>query len=118
MADDPVGRKLRDRGLRIAEIDRNHRHLGCAGDINIGANAIDYLAKVSFVASSSGQGGKDVADLSGKTLPVKIDGPLDAPQFHPDLSALFRDVAKQQIQKQEDKLKERLQDKLKGLLRR
>jgi len=92
--------------------------LGGAGDINIGANAIDYLAKVSFVASSSGQGGKDVADLNGKTLPVKIDGPLDAPQFHPDLSALFRDVAKQQIQKQEDKLKERLQDKLKGLLRR
>jgi AsmA protein len=92
--------------------------LGGAGDINIGANAIDYLAKVSFVASSSGQGGKDVADLSGKTLPVKIDGPLDAPQFHPDLSALFRDVAKQQIQKQEDKLKERFQDKLKGLLRR
>ncbi|HZF20697.1 MAG TPA: AsmA family protein, partial [Burkholderiales bacterium] len=84
--------------------------LGGAGDINIGANAIDYLAKVSFVASSSGQGGKDVADLNGKTLPVKIDGPLDAPQFHPDLSALFRDVAKQQIQKQEDKLKERLQD--------
>src|SRR5882672_2151800 len=35
--------------------------LGGAGDINIGANAIDYLAKVSFVASSSGQGGKDVA---------------------------------------------------------
>jgi len=92
--------------------------LGGAGDINIGANAIDYLAKVSFVASSSGQGGKDVADLNGKTLPVKIDGPLDAPQFHPDLGALFRDVAKQQIQKQEDKLKERLQDKLKGLLRR
>ena len=92
--------------------------LGGAGDINIGANAIDYLAKVSFVASSSGQGGKDVADLNGKTLPVKIDGPLDAPQFHPDLGALFRDVAKQLIQKQEDKLKERLQDKLKGLLRR
>ncbi len=92
--------------------------LGGAGDINIGANAIDYLAKISFVASSSGQGGKDVADLNGKTLPVKIDGPLDAPQFHPDLGALVRDVAKEQIQKQEDKLKERLQDKLKGLLRR
>jgi AsmA protein len=92
--------------------------LGGAGDINIGANAIDYLAKVSFVASSSGQGGKDVADLSGKTLPVKIDGPLDAPQFHPDLSALVRDVAKQQIQKQEDKLKERGRDFLKGLIRR
>jgi len=92
--------------------------IGGAGDINIGANAIDYLAKVSFVASSSGQGGKDPADLSGKTLPVKIHGPLDAPQFDPDVGALFRDVAKQQIQKQEDKLKEQLKDRLKNLLRR
>ena len=92
--------------------------IGGAGDINIGANAIDYLAKVSFVASSSGQGGKDLADLSGKTLPVKISGPLDAPHFDPDLSALFRDVAKQQIQKQEDKVKEQLKDRLKNLLRR
>ena len=92
--------------------------LSGAGDVNIGANAIDYLAKVSFVASSTGQGGKDLGDLAGKTLPVKIDGPLDAPQFHPDLNALVRDVAKQQIQKQEDKLRERGRDFLKGLIKR
>ncbi len=92
--------------------------LSGAGDVNIGANAIDYVAKVSFVASSSGQGGKDLADLSGKTLPVKIDGTLDAPQFHPDLGALFRDVAKQQIQKQGSKLEEQVKDRIKNLLRR
>ena len=96
--------------------------LGGAGDVNIGANAIDYLAKVSFVASSAGQGGKDLGDLNGKTLPVKIDGPLDAPQFHPDFSALVRDVAKEQLQKQEDKLKERARERgmdlLKGLIKR
>src|SRR5437879_3989278 len=55
--------------------------LSGAGDVNIGANVIDYLAKVSVVASSTGQGGKDLADLNGKTLPVKIDGALDAPKF-------------------------------------
>lgn len=92
--------------------------LSGAGDVDIGANAINYLAKVSVVASSSGQGGKDLAELNGKTLPVKIDGPLDAPQFHPDLNALFRDVAKEQLHKQEDKLKERVQDRLKELLKR
>jgi AsmA protein len=92
--------------------------LSGAGDVNIGANAIDYLAKVAIVASSTGQGGKELADLNGKTLPVKIDGPLDAPQFHPDFSALVRDVAKEQIQKQEDRLKERGRDFLKGLIKR
>ena len=92
--------------------------LSGAGDVNIGANAIDYLAKVTVVASSTGQGGKDVADLNGKTLPVKIDGSLDAPQFHPDLSALVRDVVKERAGKAEEKLKERVQERLKGLLRR
>ncbi len=92
--------------------------LSGAGDVNIGANAIDYLAKVSVVASSAGQGGKDPGDLSGKTLPVKIDGPLDAPQFHPDFNALVRDVAKQQVQKQEDKLKERARERIKDLFKR
>jgi AsmA protein len=96
--------------------------LSGAGDVNIGANAIDYLAKVSFVASSTGQGGKDLGDLNGKTLPVKIDGPLDAPQFHPDLNALLRDVVKEQAGKAEDKLKERARERgmdlLKGLIKR
>jgi len=92
--------------------------LSGAGDVNIAANAIDYLAKVSFVASSTGQGGKDLGDLAGKTLPVKIDGALDAPQFHPDFSALLRDVVKQQAGKAEDKLKERGRDFLKGLIKR
>ena len=92
--------------------------LSGAGDVNIAANAIDYLAKVSFVASSTGQGGKDLGDLAGKTLPVKIDGPLDAPQFHPDLNALLRDVVKEQAGKAEDKLKERGRDFLKGLIKR
>ncbi|HEY6240487.1 MAG TPA: AsmA family protein [Burkholderiales bacterium] len=96
--------------------------LAGTGDVNIGANAIDYLAKISIVASSTGQGGKDVGDLNGKTLPVKIDGPLDAPQFHPDLNALLRDVVKEQAGKAEDKLKERARERgmdlLKGLIKR
>ena len=92
--------------------------LSGAGDVNIGANAIDYLAKVSFVASSTGQGGKDPGDLSGKTLPVKIDGPLDAPQFHPDLNALLRDVVKEQAGRAEDKLKERAKERIRDLFKR
>jgi len=92
--------------------------LSGAGDINIAANTIDYLAKVSIVASSTGQGGKDLADLNGQTLPVRIDGTLDAPQFHLDLNALLKSVVKQQAGKVEDKVKEQLREKLKDLLRR
>ena len=76
-----------------------------SGDADIGANALNYVAKVS-------------GESGGTGLAVKIDGPLDAPQFHPDFGALARDLAKDQAGKAEDKLKERAKDYLKGLLRR
>jgi len=89
--------------------------LAGSGDIDIGANSIDYLVKASVVASSAGQGGKDLAELRGVTVPVKITGPLDAPRFRADLGAAAGDAVKQRA---EEKLKERVQDRLKGLLRR
>ena len=92
--------------------------LSGAGDVDIGGNSIDYLAKASVVASSTGQGGKDLADLNGITVPVKISGPLDDPRIRPDLKAAAGNVAKQQAGKAEEKLKSRLEDRLKGLLRR
>jgi AsmA protein len=89
--------------------------LAGSGDIDIGANSIDYLIKASVVASSGGQGGKELAELRGVTVPVKITGPLDAPRFRADLGAAVGDAVKQRA---EDKLKERAQDRLKNLLRR
>jgi AsmA protein len=89
--------------------------LAGSGDIDIGANSIDYLIRASVVASSGGQGGKELAELRGVTVPVKVTGPLDAPRFRADLGATVGDAVKQRA---EDKLKERAQDRLKGLLRR
>jgi AsmA protein len=89
--------------------------LAGSGDVDIGAGSIDYLIKASVVATSSGQGGKDLAELRGVTVPVKVSGPLDAPRFRADLRATVGDAVKQRA---EDKLKERAQDRLKGLLRR
>jgi len=43
---------------------------------------------------------------------------LDAPQFHPDFSALLRDVVKEQAGKAEDKLKERARERIKDLFKR
>jgi len=89
--------------------------LAGSGDIDLGANSIDYLIKASVVASSSGQGGKDLGELRGVTVPVKVSGPLDAPRFRADLRAAVGDAVKQRA---EEELKERVQDRLKSLLRR
>lgn len=63
--------------------------LAGAGDIDIGNNRLDYLAKATLVATSKGSGGADAANLVGVTVPVKLSGALDAPDWNIDYSALI-----------------------------
>ncbi|HLX80016.1 MAG TPA: AsmA family protein [Burkholderiales bacterium] len=64
--------------------------LGGAGNLDIGNNTIDYLAKVTLAATAKGQGGRD--NVSGITIPVKLSGALDNPTWNADYSALLGGV--------------------------
>jgi AsmA protein len=85
--------------------------LGGAGDIDIGNAQLNYVAKATVVSTSKGQGGADLDHLAGLTVPVKLTGPFDAPKVEIDYRALASDAAKA-------KAKEKVQEKLRGLLRR
>ena len=67
--------------------------LGGAGNIDIGGNSIDYLAKASLVATTKGQGGREAGDVAGITIPVKLSGPLDNPNWNVDYSAMLGSAA-------------------------
>lgn len=67
--------------------------LGGAGNLDIGNNSIDYLAKATLAATTKGQGGRDVANVVGITIPVKLSGALDNPQWNVDYSALLGGAA-------------------------
>jgi len=64
--------------------------LGGAGNLDIGNNTIDYLAKVTLAATAKGQGGRD--NVGGVTIPVKLSGALDNPTWKADYSALLGGV--------------------------
>jgi AsmA protein len=97
--------------------------LGGAGDIDIGNSRIDYLAKVSIVESSKGQEGKDLQELRGITVPIRLRGPFDKLSYSLEVGDLLKDAAKARVEekKQElkekanEKIQEKLGDKLKGL---
>ena len=74
-----------------------------AGDIDIGESRMNYLAKATLVATSTGQGGKDAAQVAGVTVPVKVTGPFDALSFSVDVGALATDVAKDALQRELDR---------------
>ena len=71
--------------------------IGGAGNLDIGNNTIDYLAKATLAATAKGQGGRDAKDVAGITIPVKLTGALDNPNVNVDYSALLGNVAKSGI---------------------
>lgn len=97
--------------------------LGGAGDIDIGNSRIDYLAKVSVVDTAQGQEGKDLAELRGITIPIRLRGPFDKLSYSLEVGDLLKDAAKAKVeekkqefkQKANEKLQEKLGGKLQGL---
>jgi len=96
--------------------------LGGEGDIDIGNENLDYLLKATVVATTAGQGGKELADLKGVTVPVRLTGAFTAPQYKIDFNGILESLARGKVEEKKEeiknKLEEKLQDKLKGLFNR
>lgn len=100
--------------------------LGGEGAVNIPGSSLDYLAKATVVGTLKGQGGREISDLRGVTVPVRISGPFDALKYRLDFDALVTESVKGKVeQKLEEKkeeakgkLEEKLQERLKGLFGR
>ena len=59
---------------------------------------MNYLARISVVATLEGQGGADLSSLKGITIPLRISGPFDSLKFTPDAAALARGLVKSKIE--------------------
>jgi AsmA protein len=96
--------------------------LAGAGDIDIGNDRIDYLARASVVNTSGGQGAKDLEHLKGLTVPVRLTGPFDNISWKLELGSLVQEAAKAKVEEKKQEIKqkaaEKVQDKLKGLFRK
>ncbi|HSF70923.1 MAG TPA: AsmA family protein, partial [Methylotenera sp.] len=76
--------------LRLAKGDSR-------GDIDIGNETINYLAKPTIVKSLKGQGGADLDELSGISIPVKITGTFAAPKYGMDFAAVGTALAQSKL---------------------
>lgn len=85
------------------------------GDINIGNDSMDYLAKATLVKTLEGQGGQD--NMSGLTIPVRAKGPFADLKYSLDFSSAVSDSAKQKVQAKKEEVKTKLQDELKSGLK-
>jgi uncharacterized protein involved in outer membrane biogenesis len=76
--------------LRLAKGDSK-------GDIDIGNEKINYLAKPTVVKSLKGQGGADLDELSGVSIPVKITGTFTEPKYGMDFAAIGTALAQSKL---------------------
>lgn len=89
--------------------------LAGAGDIDIGQNSMNYLAKATLAKTLEGQGGRD--NVAGITVPVRISGPFADLKYTLDFGAMVSEVAKQKIEAKKAEVKTRVQDELKNSLK-
>jgi AsmA protein len=68
------------------------------GNVDLVREQIDYVVKATVVASSQGQEGKELAELNGVTVPVRLTGPYDHPSYRLEFGELAASLAKKQVQ--------------------
>ena len=85
------------------------------GDINIGNDSMNYVAKATLAKTLEGQGGKDA--VGGITVPVRISGPFADLKYTLDFGAMVGEAAKQKVEAKKEEVKTKLQEQLKGGLK-
>jgi AsmA protein len=83
--------------------------VGGAGEINLGEERLDYLAKATVVSNLQGQGGPELQALKGLTVPVRLSGPFSAIGWRIDFEGLASELAKQKIDEKKQELQSRAQ---------
>lgn len=104
--------------------------VGGAGQVDVPAGTLDYTVKASVVGSLKGQDGREINELRGVTVPVKLSGPFEKISYSVDWSAAAQDALKSRateqvkerlqpkVDEQRKKIEERAKDALKGLFGR
>lgn len=110
--------------------------LGGAGTIFIPEDRLDYTVKATVVSTLQGQGGPELDQLRGLTIPVRLSGPYTDLKWKIDVGAIGGeragqlkqetqqklDAAKEKLDTKKDAAREQLKDKagdkLKNLLKR
>ena len=86
--------------------------IGGSGNINLGAEQLDYLVRATVVQSLQGQGGPELQALKGVMVPVRLSGPFNAISWRIDFSGMAQELAKQKIEEQKEELKSKGQKAL------
>ena len=84
--------------------------VAASGKVDIVQSTIDMLANPEVVAGAEGKSGTN--DLAGLSVPIRIEGPLDAPKIKPEIKGMF--ASPEQANKTVKQIGEVIKKKFKG----
>lgn len=91
-----------------------------SGTVDLPKESLNYLVKTKIVGSDKGQGGPELKELNGLTIPVKLKGPYTSPSVSLDLESLLEQKVKADIEKKKEEVvkdvQKQVEDKLKDSL--
>lgn len=87
--------------------------LGGAGDVDVGNGQMNYLAKATVVNSDIGQGGADLSQLKGLTVPVHVTGPFESLNYKIEWAAMLEEATKARVEEKKAEFKARVDEKVK-----
>jgi AsmA protein len=64
------------------------------GTVDLAAGQLNYLARVAVADTADEQGGAELKALRGITVPIRLSGPINRPNYRVDISALAAELAK------------------------
>ena len=68
-----------------------------SGDIDIANETLNYVAKPTVVNTLKGQGGADLSEMNGLTIPIKLTGTFSQPAYAIDFAGLGAAMAKNKL---------------------
>ncbi|WP_018880980.1 AsmA family protein [Thioalkalivibrio sp. ALE30] len=84
------------------------------GQADLNDDSLDYRVNTTVVGTLEGQGGRELDDLRGVTLPIRISGTFTDPSFRLDLEDALRgryeDEARERVREEEERVRERLDE--------
>jgi AsmA protein len=86
------------------------------GDVDIAQSSLDYVVKTAVVGTMAGQGGKEVSELRGLTIPVRVAGPFDKLSYKVQFSQMVGGATKEQLEAAKRTGKEALEGTARGKL--
>lgn len=83
-----------------------------AGRANLLTELIDYRIEASVAKTTKGQGGEELTEVGGYTVPVHCKGTFAKPGCAPDFGELTKAAAQKKLKERKQEIVEKVEDKL------